>query len=113
MHAAFPFQGNAGQNQSHGLGDDRGHGSARHPHLREAEKAVDEDRVSRNIQQVHGNGKHYHLFEQGVAPQHGAQLDIQPLQQHGAAYDAGVEAGAVKGVLRRPQQLEHQLRLQQ
>ena len=110
---AFALQGDAGQNQPHGLGDDGGHGGACHPHLGEAQQAVDEDGVAHDVQQIHGNGEHHHLFQQGVTPQHGAQLDVKPLQQHGAAYNAGVEAGAVKGLLRRLQQLENQLWLQQ
>ena len=113
MHAAFPLQGDAGQNQSHGFGENRGHGGPRYPHLGEAEEPVDEDGIACHVQKVHNDRQGYDLFEQGVAPQHGAQLDIQSLQQHGAAYNAGIEAGPVKGVRRRPQQLEHQFRLQQ
>ena len=83
----------------------------RHAHLREAEEAVDQNGVAYHIQKVHGNGEHHHLFQQGVAPQNGAELDIQPLKQYRTAYDAGVKAGTVKGVLRRPQELKDQFRL--
>ena len=84
---------------------------ASHAHLREAEEAVDQNGVAYHIQKVHGNGEHHHLFQQGVAPQNGAELDIQPLKQYRTAYDTGVEAGTVKGVLRRPQELKDQFRL--
>ena len=77
----------------------------------EAEEAVDQNGVACHIQKVHGNGEHHHLFQQGVAPQNGAELDIQPLKQYRTAYDAGVKAGTVKGVLRRPQELKDQFRL--
>ena len=63
------------------------------------------------VQKVHGNGERHYLFQQGVAPQNGAELDIQPLKQYRTAYDAGVKAGTVKGVLRRPQELKDQFRL--
>lgn len=108
---AFAFQRDAGQRQAHSLGDHGGYGGTCHAHLREAEEAVDQNGVAYHIQKVHGDGEHHHLFQQGVAPQNGAELDIQPLKQYRTAYDAGVKAGTVKGVLRRPQELKDQFRL--
>ena len=108
---AFAFQSDAGQRQAHSLGDHGGYGGTRHAHLREAEEAVDQNGVAYHIQKVHGNGEHHHLFQQGVAPQNGAELDIQPLKQYRTAYDAGVKAGTDKGILRRPQEMKDQFRL--
>ena len=108
-HGALAVQHPDHQDQSHGLGNAGGHGSTRHPHPGETEKAVDEDGVARHVQKVHHHRHRHHLLEEGVAAQHGAKLDVQPLDHHGAAYDAGIETGPGEGLRRGAQQGEKSL----
>ena len=106
-------QGPNHQSQPHRFGKAGGYSGAGHPHPGEAEEAVDQNGVARYVQEVHHHGDRYHLFEEGIAPQYGAQLNVKPLDQHRPAHDAGVEAGPGKGICRGAQQSEQSLGSQQ
>ena len=69
-------QGPDHKSQPDCLGNTGGHGSARHAHAGQTEEAVDQNGVSHDVQKIHHHGDAHHLAQQGIAPQHSAELDV-------------------------------------
>ena len=112
-HIALAVQRPQHQRKAHRLADAGGRGGPRHPHPGKAQPAVDENGVARHVHEVHHHGEAHHFPQQRIASEHGAKFDVEPLKHHGPAYNAGVEAGAVKRLRRGPQEGEDHVRRQQ